>query len=107
MIAPNGVPLIPVQGMEAAGELIIFFILIWLSRRVKDRRDILYAYIFMYAPMRFCLEFLRGDEARGFIMTLSVSQWISLALMGAVVVMKVTDATVRAWRRRDIRKDGE
>lgn len=107
MIAPNGVPLIPAQGMEAAGELIIFFILVWLSRRVKDRRDILYAYIFMYAPMRFCLEFLRGDEARGFIMTLSVSQWISLALMGAVVVMKVMDVTVRAWRRRDIRKDGE
>ncbi len=103
MIAPNGVPLVPVQAMEAAGELIIFLILVWLSRRVKDRMEILYAYIFMYAPMRFCLEFLRGDEVRGFIMGLSVSQWISLVLIGVAVVMKVTGAMPRRRRRQNIR----
>lgn len=85
-IAPDGVPLIPVQGMEALGEIIIFFVLIYISRHTVDRARILYAYILMYAPMRFCMEFLRGDEARGAFMFFSVSQWISLLLIAAVVI---------------------
>lgn len=86
-IAPNNVSLFPVQGIEFVGEMIIFFILVYISRRIRHRITVLYIYILMYAPMRFCLEFFRGDAARGSVLMFSVSQWISLILVAAVLVM--------------------
>jgi phosphatidylglycerol:prolipoprotein diacylglycerol transferase len=40
----------------------------------------------MYAPMRFVLEFFRGDVARGFLFQLSTSQWISILILIAAVI---------------------
>ena len=37
-------------------------------------------YLLLYAPVRFLLEFLRGDAVRGIWFGLSTSQWLSLAL---------------------------
>ena len=88
-IAPNGVPLIPVQAVEAAGEIAIFLILAMAAPAVRRRVNILYAYIVMYASMRFVLEFFRGDEVRGHIAWLSVSQWISLLMLAAVSICVV------------------
>ena len=34
----------------------------------------------VYPVVRFSLEFLRGDEIRGFLFGLSTSQWISILL---------------------------
>lgn len=81
--APNGVPLVPVQLYEAAAELLIFCFLLWFTARPARARYALYAWIFCYAPVRFVLEFWRGDAARGIFAGLSTSQWISLALLAA------------------------
>jgi len=70
---------LPVQLIEAVCLAVMSAVLVRLSRR--NANDIFCRYLLMYAPARFLLEFLRGDSARGFISVLSVSQWISLALI--------------------------
>lgn len=88
-IAPNGVSLVPVQAFEAAAEILIFVLLTYAAKRAvfaEHRIRVLWAYILMYAPVRFCLEFLRGDEARGAFLIFSVSQWISMILVAAALV---------------------
>ena len=82
---PNGVPLLPVQLWECGAELVIFLFLIWLAGRVKDRSLLLPAYVLLYAPTRFLLEFFRGDPARGVYGPLSASQWLSLAAAAAAL----------------------
>ncbi len=92
--APNGVSLFPVQITEAAGDIIIFIILIIIRIKKKDREkgSQVTAYLVMYAVMRFVLEFFRGDAARGFIGFFSTSQWISVVIMMvcAVIMFKGT-----------------
>lgn len=89
LYAPNGVPLIPVQILEATADLIIFGILVfWLLKKTDDDKtsNIFELYVAMYASVRFLLEFLRGDSARGRLGWLSTSQWISIILLGWVAV---------------------
>lgn len=80
---PNGVTLLPVQLWECGAELVIFSFLLWYARRTTDRRLLLPAYLFTYAPVRFLLEFFRGDPVRGLYGPLSASQWFSLAALAA------------------------
>lgn len=75
-----GVSRFPVQLVEAGFNLIIFFVLLSLSRRLRLRGQIMYVYFLIYPVVRFSLEFLRGDEIRGIWFGLSTSQWISIAL---------------------------
>ena len=78
-IAPNGIPLVPVQLMEAAGELALFVVLVLqYRRRGRSAQQMIGTYFILYGVMRFVLEFLRGDSYRGFIGVLSVSQTISI-----------------------------
>jgi len=72
----------PVQLVEAAANLALGCTLLLLSRR---RRIRLADYAAPYAVIRFALEFLRGDEVRGILAGLSSSQWISIALLAAVL----------------------
>lgn len=85
--APNGVPLIPVQLMEAAAELVICLFLVWYAAKRPGAGRLLGSYFLLYAPVRFLLEFLRGDVARGGFWGLSTSQWISLVVFGAGVAL--------------------
>lgn len=62
---PNGVPLLPVQLWEAGAELVIFAFLLWYAGRAAGPGQMLRAYVFCYAPVRFVLEWFRGDPARG------------------------------------------
>ncbi|MCL2203831.1 MAG: prolipoprotein diacylglyceryl transferase [Defluviitaleaceae bacterium] len=80
LAAPNNVPLLPVQLYEAAVNLFIFAIL-WLFTK-KERHWIVPVCLYglLYSFARFWLEFLRGDEIRGFIMGLSTSQFISVLI---------------------------
>ncbi len=77
----NGIPFLPVQLYEAAGNLIIFIILLFNQKRVKKIYQPLGIYLTMYGTMRFLLEFLRGDDIRGHLGILSTSQWISLVII--------------------------
>ena len=88
---PAGVPLLPVQLWEAGAEGVIFLFLLWYSRRVSRPAVLLRAYVFAYAPVRFVLEFLRGDAARGNLGPLSTSQWIGLAALCACLIWQMLE----------------
>ena len=78
--AVSGVPLFPVQLVEAVLLLLLGTILMYL--RVKKRwHYTLETYILVYGVIRFVLEYLRYDEDRGIWAGLSTSQWISIAMI--------------------------
>ena len=90
---PLGVRLHPTQLYESMATLAIFALLLWWFPRKKRDGEIFLGYVGLYAGARFFLEFLRGDEDRGFVFhhLLSTSQFIALlALVGI--------ATVLIWR---------
>ena len=93
--APNGVPLLPVQLFEAAGNLLLFALLTALFLKNISRLSLCGLYLVCYSAMRFALEFFRGDAVRGSALFLSTSQWISAAafLAGAFLL-------VRRYRRK-------
>lgn len=80
-LAPAGVPLFPSQLAEAAGQAVLFFLLLRLRDRVQKPTNLVWLYIAPYSLLRFVLEFGRGDTARGFWWLLSTSQWLSLGLL--------------------------
>lgn len=77
--APSGVPLFPVQLFESAAQLALFLLLAWFTLKPARARYAAELYLLCYAPLRFALEFFRGDTARGAIGALSTSQWLSIA----------------------------
>lgn len=97
-IAPNGVKLIPVQLIEAGAELLICLFLVWYVRRKPAPLHLLGVYFLLYAPVRFLLEFFRGDAVRGMFWSLATSQWISLAIFLAGIILWAR--TVRTARRQ-------
>lgn len=78
MFAPNNIPLFPVQIVEAISNLIIFGILMITYKKYQGTYKTLTLYCILYSILRFILEFFRGDAARGVILNLSTSQWISI-----------------------------
>ena len=83
--APNGVGLFPVQLLEAALNLVLFacFCAVFRSRARAARISCTGLYLCAYAVIRFFVEFLRGDAARGLWLGLSTSQWCSIAALAA------------------------
>jgi phosphatidylglycerol:prolipoprotein diacylglycerol transferase len=77
---PLGVPLHPTQLYESLACFLIFAILVWRYRTKQYDGQIFILYISLYAVARFGIEFLRGDEDRGFVFNhlLSTSQFIAL-----------------------------
>ena len=76
----NGVCRFPVQLLEAGCELGLLLLLLQLFRKGKYSGRLVACYLLGYAPLRFGLEFLRGDAARGVVFHLSASQWLSVLL---------------------------
>jgi len=77
--APSGIPLHPVPLYEAAGNLLLFFVLLAVKRRTpRSKGLVLWLYLVSYGLLRFFIEMLRHDAERGFIGPLSTSQWISI-----------------------------
>ena len=89
LAAPNGIPLLPVQLMEAGANLVIFAVLLILQRKLEKKWLVLPLYLLLYAVTRFTLEFWRGDSIRG-VAILSTSQWISIAIfvVGAILLLR-------------------
>ena len=81
---PLGIPLHPTQIYEALATFLIFGILVWRYRRKSYDGQIFWLYLVLYAVARFFIEFLRGDEDRGFVFDhlLSTSQFIALLALG-------------------------
>ncbi|NJK88954.1 MAG: prolipoprotein diacylglyceryl transferase [Myxococcales bacterium] len=107
-LIPAGAPftphLHPVQLYEAAGELAIFFILLYVRAVKRFHGQALLAYLFLYSLLRSVLESLRGDKARGeyewFGLTISTSQIISLFVALAALVLLVVLVRRRAQSSR-------
>lgn len=91
----NGVRTIPIQLIEAGGNLMIFLLLFFLSKKEKYAHLLLNIYLIVYPCLRFCTELFRGDEARGIWFGLSTSQWISIVLL----IISVTDLALRKIKR--------
>lgn len=85
-LAPTNVPLVPTQLISSAGNLLIFVILLILSRKVMIRGIIFASYMILYSTGRFIVEFYRGDSVRGFIGRFSTSQFISIFVLAAGVI---------------------
>ncbi len=87
---PIGVPLLPVQLIEAACLLLLFaglMVLFFMNKKKTPWLQTL-AYACSYAVVRFILEFFRGDKERGGFLGVSTSQWISiLIVIGAVLLI--------------------
>lgn len=78
--APVGVPVFPVQLLEAVLNLIIFAILLVYTRKKAKSFSSVFLYLLCYSIVRFTVEYFRADEIRGIFLGLSTSQWISIAL---------------------------
>jgi phosphatidylglycerol:prolipoprotein diacylglycerol transferase len=87
--APLGVPLHPVQLYESIVCVVLFVVLVRLSRRKRFDGEVILAYTSLYAAARFALEFFRGDADRGFVFggLLSTSQFIAAVLGPTAVVL--------------------
>ena len=82
----NGsLPIHPVQIYESIGELIIFFILIYLSRRKHFKGLVFSGYIILYGILRFGDESFRGDDRGSYLFGLSPAQWISALSIFAIL----------------------
>jgi phosphatidylglycerol---prolipoprotein diacylglyceryl transferase len=88
---PLGIPLHPAQVYESLANFAIFGILLWRFRGKKYDGQIFLLYLGLYAVARFFLEFLRGDEDRGFVFhhLLSTSQFIGILALSAAVGLSV------------------
>ena len=74
----NGVRRFPVQLLEATANLLIFTLMLVLHAKRKMHGRLFLLYLAIYAPVRFSDEFFRGDPIRGFVFSLSTSQFISI-----------------------------
>lgn len=85
-------PIIPTQLISAAGDFLIFGILMYNLKKGKHPEDTGAWYMILYGVGRFLIEFLRGDAVRGAIGPFSTSQFISIfiVLIGAYFI----------WRRQ-------
>ncbi len=79
--APHGIPLFPVQLLEALVLFALFGVLLRFLLRGMRVGGLCICYLSIYATCRFLLEFLRGDVSRGVLRGLSTSQWCSLAIL--------------------------
>jgi phosphatidylglycerol:prolipoprotein diacylglycerol transferase len=83
LLAP--VRLHPTQLYETAATLVIFGILLWMSRRRRFQGQVILAYAMLYSVARFIIEYWR-DDPRGEVFDLSTSQFIAAVLfVGALV----------------------
>lgn len=77
----NGVVRFPVQLVEAAFNLLLFFLLTYLQKNSKFKKYLIHIYLLCYAVFRFIIEFFRGDDYRGVFLGISTSQLISIGLV--------------------------
>ncbi len=82
-----GQPVHPTQLYEALNGLIIMAA-VMIYRRGSHRVGRPSAvFLFIYAVLRFVIEFYRGDPARGFLGPLSTSQWLSIPIFIAGLIL--------------------
>ena len=98
--APNHVHLVPTQPISSVLDFLNFFVLLFLSSKVKKDGMIAGFYLVFYGVGRFIIEFFRGDLERGSIAGLSTSQFISIFIfffgVAILLIRGLTPANVSA-----------
>ena len=74
-----GTPLYPVQIIESGALLLIWLVLLFAYPRRRKDGAAFALYLLLYPPVRFALEYLRGDERLSWF-TLDIAQETSIAL---------------------------
>lgn len=87
--APNNIALFPSQLVSSAFDFIHFFVLCALAKKNKTPGKIGAFYLVFYGIGRFIIEFFRGDLERGSVGALSTSQFISIFVVLAGIVMLI------------------
>jgi phosphatidylglycerol:prolipoprotein diacylglycerol transferase len=83
----------PTQLLEALG---LISLGIYFLKSHADKKILLIRYLIFYGLLRFAIEALRGDEIRGLWGPLSTSQWISLLLISAGIIIKIKPIKLNA-----------
>lgn len=81
-----GVPLYPVQIIESACLLVIWAVLVFAYPRRKKDGAVFALYLLLYPPVRFALEYLRGDKRQSWF-AFDVAQVTSIALFLAGILL--------------------
>jgi len=85
--APPGVPLFPVQLIEAACLFVLAGVLAVVYKKTAGTGFVVCLYGLVYSVLRFVLEFYRGDVGRGVYGLFSTSQYISMGLFVVSAVL--------------------
>ena len=88
--APNGVALVPTQIYSSILDFLNCIVLCLIARYAKKERTVSGCYLIFYSTGRFILEFFRGDLERGSVGVLSTSQFISIFIFAAGIVVLLT-----------------
>lgn len=85
---PVGVPLFPVQLLEAGMLLLLFvpMLIVYFKKKPESTGICGAVYLYAYAVIRFVLEYFRGDKERGSLLAFSTSQIISILIIAFVTV---------------------
>ena len=87
---------IPVQLIEAGFNFVLFiYLLILVKKDEWKTKHILYRYLLIYSTMRFFLEFIRGDTARGVICGISFSQVIAVGIWIFVIIRMINTKRIK------------
>jgi len=99
--AGHSLPVYPSQLFEAAGNFLIFVILMlaWRRRKLEGQQVVIYC--ILYAVLRFFIEDLRSDE-RATLGPFTISQAISLALLAFGLGLNTV-----LWRKKERRAKKE
>lgn len=88
--APNDVALIPTQIYSSILDFLNCIVLCLIAKHAKKERTVSGCYLIFYSTGRFILEFFRGDLERGSVGILSTSQFISIFIFAAGVIVLLT-----------------
>jgi len=97
---PIGVPLLPIQLIEAVLLMLLFSVLLFVFLKLNNSKLVLYLYALSYSVIRFVLEFFRGDAERGSLFSISTSQWISMIIFSVAVILLVIETIKRIKNKR-------
>lgn len=98
LAAPPGIPLLPIQLIEAGINILAGIVLIFYTRKPRPSGRAFGFYLIYYAVARFILEFFRYDEIRGVYGFLSTSQIISLIVLPVGIIISAKTLEGFNWK---------
>lgn len=100
--APSGVKLLPTQLFESAFLLVLTVVLLIILKKTKKSGGTGGWYLILYGVWRIFIEFFRSDP-RGSVFALSTSQFISIFMIAAGILLLVFGERLAA--KEDCRED--